>query len=34
MKDTAEVVNALDHVWHNVKLLAIVANTRGAQEAS
>jgi hydroxymethylglutaryl-CoA lyase len=34
MKDTAEVVSALDTSDTTSKLLAIVANTRGAQEAS
>jgi hydroxymethylglutaryl-CoA lyase len=34
MKDTAEVVNGLDMSGTTSRLLAIVANTRGAQQAS
>jgi hydroxymethylglutaryl-CoA lyase len=34
MRDTAEVINSLEWRKSKTKLLAIVANTRGAQEAS
>ena len=34
LADTKEVVNSLESLVNNTKLLAIVANTRGAEEAS